>query len=143
MNRRSFFTWMGIGWLSSMLPAVLAACTSKFKHLESKPRPDGFQPVGSVAELERLPGKIQVQLGSTPVVVIRNPSPSGVLMALNPTCPHASCKVEWQKDNNKFACPCHGSEFDSSGKVIQGPAGRPLINYPVKIEDQTILVKLG
>jgi len=62
---------------------------------------------------------------------------------LNPTCPHAGCKVDWQKDNSKFVCPCHGSEFDPSGKVISGPAARNLTSYPAKAEEQSILVKLA
>lgn len=143
MNRRTFVSWMGVGWLASVLSTVLTACKGQYKRLESKLRPDGFQSVGSLTELEQISGKIQVQADSTPIVVIRKPSQSGALVALNPTCPHAGCQVDWQKDNNKFVCPCHGSEFDPSGKVIQGPAGRALTRYPVKIEDQTILVKLA
>jgi cytochrome b6-f complex iron-sulfur subunit len=143
MKRRSFLTWMGLGWLASVLPVAIAACTSQFKRLESRPRPDGFQAIGTVAELEQFPGTIQVQVDSTPVIAIRHPLQPGALVALNPTCPHAGCKVDWQKDNSKFVCPCHGSKFDPSGKVIRGPAARNLTGYPAKAEDQSILVKLG
>ena len=61
MKRRSFLTWMGLGWLASVLLVAIAACTSQFKRLESRPRPDGFQAIGTVAELEQNPGTIQVQ----------------------------------------------------------------------------------
>lgn len=44
---------------------------------------------------------------------------------------------------NQQRRPCHGSEFDPSGKVIRGPAARNLTSYPTKAEDQSILVKLG
>lgn len=40
---------------------------------------------------------------------------------LSKVCPHAGCDVDYSPEG-KFVCPCHGSEFDISGKVIHGPA---------------------
>jgi len=41
-------------------------------------------------------------------------------------CTHAGCKITHQIDN-QLICPCHGSRFDASnGKVLQGPALKPL-----------------
>jgi cytochrome b6-f complex iron-sulfur subunit len=45
-------------------------------------------------------------------------------IALSLVCPHLGCTVEPQPDG--FACPCHGSRFDLSGKVMRGPAGKAL-----------------
>lgn len=33
-------------------------------------------------------------------------------------CTHLGCVVPWSKAENKFACPCHGSQYDLTGKVI-------------------------
>ncbi len=44
--------------------------------------------------------------------------------AISTTCTHLGCAVERNKEG--FACPCHGSRFDGSGKVVGGPAPRPL-----------------
>ena len=44
--------------------------------------------------------------------------------AITSTCTHLGCTVARSKDG--FACPCHGSRFDSRGRVIGGPAPRPL-----------------
>ncbi|CAM9835804.1 unnamed protein product [Sphacelaria rigidula] len=33
-------------------------------------------------------------------------------------CTHLGCVVPWSKAENKFICPCHGSQYDSTGKVI-------------------------
>lgn len=41
---------------------------------------------------------------------------------LNRKCTHAGCLVKWNKNNNNFVCPCHGSRFDVEGNVITGPA---------------------
>jgi len=42
--------------------------------------------------------------------------------ALNAVCTHLGCVVPWNKAENKFMCPCHGSQYNSEGKKIRGPA---------------------
>jgi Rieske Fe-S protein len=45
---------------------------------------------------------------------------------LSKTCPHAGCDVDYSAQDGKFICPCHGSEFNIKGEVIQGPAKQNL-----------------
>jgi Rieske Fe-S protein len=47
-------------------------------------------------------------------------------------CTHLGCTVRRVQDG--FRCPCHGARFDSMGRVIDGPARRPLPWYAVKVE---------
>ena len=42
--------------------------------------------------------------------------------ALNAVCTHLGCVVPWNKAENKYMCPCHGSQYNKDGKVIRGPA---------------------
>jgi len=42
--------------------------------------------------------------------------------ALNAVCTHLGCVVPWNRAANKYMCPCHGSQYDPTGKVIRGPA---------------------
>jgi nitrite reductase/ring-hydroxylating ferredoxin subunit len=44
--------------------------------------------------------------------------------AVSAICTHLGCTVARSKEG--FACPCHGSRFDNAGKVVAGPAPRPL-----------------
>ena len=42
--------------------------------------------------------------------------------ALLSVCTHLGCVVPWNRAQNKFCCPCHGSQYDENGKVVRGPA---------------------
>lgn len=44
--------------------------------------------------------------------------------AISLICTHLGCVV--LPDKKGFKCPCHGSKFDGSGKVLAGPAPGPL-----------------
>ncbi|HLF25396.1 MAG TPA: Rieske 2Fe-2S domain-containing protein [Anaerolineae bacterium] len=46
------------------------------------------------------------------------------LYAVIAACTHLGCRVT--REEQALACPCHGSRFDTSGVVLQGPAARPL-----------------
>jgi len=41
---------------------------------------------------------------------------------INAVCTHLGCVVPWNKAANKYMCPCHGSQYDQTGKVVRGPA---------------------
>lgn len=47
------------------------------------------------------------------------------IAAVSTVCPHLGCLVS-RKENGEFLCPCHGSKFDSEGKVLSGPPPRGL-----------------
>ena len=49
----------------------------------------------------------------------------GLIKGLSPKvmrCPHMGCKLSWNAAESTWDCPCHGSRFDSSGKLIAGPS---------------------
>lgn len=61
-------------------------------------------------------------------------TPEGVL-AIYRVCTHLGCLYAWQASQNKFICPCHGSQFQRGGKFILGPAPRSLDAFNVIIKD--------
>jgi cytochrome b6-f complex iron-sulfur subunit len=65
---------------------------------------------------------------------------SGELTALLAACTHQGCQPE--PLGERLVCPCHGSEFALDGRVLQGPAERPLTRYPVSVEGDDIVVRL-
>ncbi len=60
-------------------------------------------------------------------------------VAYSGKCPHLGCGYKWRKirklPREIFLCPCHISIYDVSGKVLDGPAPRPLDPVPIRVSD--------
>jgi glycine/D-amino acid oxidase-like deaminating enzyme/nitrite reductase/ring-hydroxylating ferredoxin subunit len=50
----------------------------------------------------------------------------GSLKCVAATCTHAAGIVQWNKADQTWDCPCHGSRFEVDGSVRSGPAARAL-----------------
>lgn len=55
--------------------------------------------------------------------------------ALNVTCPHAGCPVEFRPALNGFLCPCHDSKFKLDGALadLRSPSPRALDSLEVEL----------
>jgi ubiquinol-cytochrome c reductase iron-sulfur subunit len=93
------------------------------------------------------------ELLGSPLVIVRVPlhelktrhdwAPSGIV-AFSKICTHAGCAIALYRKPTFAAveprpalvCPCHYSTFDPAdgGKVLFGPAGRPLPQLPLEVD---------
>ncbi|WP_148614612.1 ubiquinol-cytochrome c reductase iron-sulfur subunit [Nocardioides rubriscoriae] len=58
-------------------------------------------------------------------------------------CSHVGCPISlYERTTHHVLCPCHQSTFDlaDSAKVVFGPAGRPLPQLPLTVDDDGYLV---
>jgi glycine/D-amino acid oxidase-like deaminating enzyme/nitrite reductase/ring-hydroxylating ferredoxin subunit len=47
---------------------------------------------------------------------------NGEIHVMKAACTHMGCHVRWNRFERSWDCPCHGSRFDASGQVLNGPA---------------------
>lgn len=66
--------------------------------------------------------------------------PDGTVRVFSPICTHLGCAVRWEDRERAFRCPCHGSVYDIDGRVLAGPAPRPLDVLPSKVERGKLFV---
>jgi len=65
------------------------------------------------------------------------------IVAYSKVCTHVGCPVGlYEQQTHHLLCPCHQSTFDVTEhcKVIFGPAGRPLPQLPLDVDDEGYLV---
>jgi menaquinol-cytochrome c reductase iron-sulfur subunit len=148
-ERRGFLKWM-IGALSAVMGLILgipylravisSAPLGKLSYVEvgdisalaiGQPQDMNFQARVTDAYLR--------QEITRSVWVIKH-SPEEVTV-FSPICTHLGCHFKWNPKAGHFECPCHGSVFTIDGKVIGGPAPRPLDTLPHKIENGRLYVE--
>jgi nucleotide-binding universal stress UspA family protein/nitrite reductase/ring-hydroxylating ferredoxin subunit len=77
----------------------------------------------SLADLEPGEGVI-VLVDGRKVAAFRGQN--GSMVTLSPKCKHLGCTVGWNHRARTWDCPCHGSRYESDGRVRNGPTPHPL-----------------
>jgi glycine/D-amino acid oxidase-like deaminating enzyme/nitrite reductase/ring-hydroxylating ferredoxin subunit len=77
---------------------------------------------GEGTEVEDMPldSGVVLREGLKKVAVYRDSR--GTLHQMSAVCPHLGCIVQWNPADKTWDCPCHGSRFNKTGGVINGPA---------------------
>ncbi|MBW4666151.1 MAG: ubiquinol-cytochrome c reductase iron-sulfur subunit [Cyanomargarita calcarea GSE-NOS-MK-12-04C] len=143
MNRRNFITLFSVSLFLNCSPILFAASYAAKPKPKPKKKPsqsENWIDIGTIAELDKA-GQIFKQKSSLGAILVIGTSKNNNLIAVNPTCTHLGCTVDWEAKENIFLCPCHASEFAADGKVINGLATKPLSTYKTKIEGNIVMVK--
>jgi menaquinol-cytochrome c reductase iron-sulfur subunit len=148
-TRRSFHVG-AIYAIGALITAALGAPAAAYLLLGPKPRKtEDWIELGNVAKLpvnqpiemvgrrNRTDGWKVISEKVTAWVV---KSPNGNVVAFGPQCTHLGCAHHWDDNKDKFVCPCHNSLFAKDGKVLSGPAPRPLDRYEVRVEGEKLLL---
>ncbi len=59
--------------------------------------------------------------------------------ALTAMCTHEACTVTGFQSGH-YVCPCHGSQYSTSGQVLSGPAPRALQQFPAQFANGTLTI---
>ena len=66
------------------------------------------------------------------------------VVAVSRQCTHQHCTVNLPTSaGGVLGCPCHGSEFTTSGAVVSPPAVAALPSYPATIEGNEVVVTVS
>lgn len=90
------------------------------------------------AALQNPDGALLVDIGSDTVMVIRTSATQ--VIALSAICTHSGCSMNFLAGQKLLDCPCHGSQFDEQGHVVQGPARKNLRVYTATLSGNTITI---
>jgi Rieske Fe-S protein len=83
-----------------------------------------------VAPLANPGGSVQFNFIQNTAPLTLNRVTADRFVALDSICTHAGCTVaRFILANNRMTCPCHGSRYDIEGRVIRGPAEKPLARF--------------
>jgi glycine/D-amino acid oxidase-like deaminating enzyme/nitrite reductase/ring-hydroxylating ferredoxin subunit len=106
---------------SPQLDVFLRENKDMFRELLTRP----FQrsEVRDVADISPGDGAV-VSRGGRKLAVHR--TREGELKACSAICTHLQCAVRWNRAEQSWDCPCHGSRFTPDGAVVNGPAVQPL-----------------
>jgi len=62
--------------------------------------------------------------------------------ALTAICTHEQCTVTGFQ-SSRYVCPCHGSQYSTSGAVLQGPATRALQQFATRFTNNVLTITVG
>ena len=148
-SRRTFFTWVS-GAIAAFIGVALAVPLLGYVISPSfKKRKKSWKAVGRVEALpvgepRSLDYVVTEKDGWMETKVVKAvwaiKQEDGSVTVFSPICTHLGCGFRWNRKDGQFQCPCHGSIYDATGKVLAGPAPRPLDRLPSKVEEGQLLV---
>ena len=100
-------------------------------------------PVAAVADMH--PGDVrELKPGEGyPDLLLLAPAQGGDWRTITAHCTHRGCVVGWNAAANEWDCPCHGSKFAADGRVVSGPAEKPLSAPPTRVDGDDVVIDVG
>ena len=136
MDRKEFLTLLGAGTVTFVCSSFLESC-NPLDQITSPPTNVDFTldlnaPANSA--LKTIGGYIY----SDNIIVAR--VADGSYVAVSSICTHQGSTVAYQLNGNEFHCPSHGSNFSTTGSVINGPAANSLMTYKTSLSGSMLRV---
>ena len=99
----------------------------------------GSERLTRVARLDQVPpgSALRTSYRNEPLIVV---NVGGSVRAFSGLCTHEGCELGWNDQQRLIRCPCHASAFDTSGRVVSGPAPKPLPEFRTIVRGGRIYV---
>jgi Rieske Fe-S protein len=124
-------------FLKSLGVAVGAAVIAPSRLARAEPKKVAIK-LEKVEKLREVGGSMTVSVKDRQVLLVRDSETS--VRAFDPRCTHQQCAVGYDAAAKKLVCPCHSATYDLDGKVLGGPAPKPLQAFPATLsEDRVVL----
>jgi cytochrome b6-f complex iron-sulfur subunit len=83
---------------------------------------------------------VLLNVSGLPAAIYLRKNEDETFSALLTQCTHKGCEVD--PDYDMLSCPCHGSKYSSTGKVISPPATEPLKKFDVLADSENIYIQI-
>jgi len=80
-----------------------------------------------------------VQASGNSLLVARTAQDS--FTAVTAICTHQACVITGY-NNQIYSCPCHGSQFNTSGRVVRGPATSALRTFQTQFANNQLTISV-
>ena len=87
----------------------------------------------TLKDAQKLPqgSALMFRFGVEPCLLIHHTDDKWV--ALSAKCTHLGCTVQYEADQNRIHCACHGGVYDAAtGRNVSGPPPKPLKSFVVR-----------
>jgi Rieske Fe-S protein len=125
------------GFLRTAVAAVAAFLLMPVRKAYAKKLAIGLDKADA---LKTVGGSIVLKVKDRSILFVRDSDTT--VKGFDPVCPHQNCTIGWDAKAGCLKCPCHASNFAPDGKVLSGPAPRPLKTYDCSLDDQRIIVSV-
>ena len=95
--------------------------------------------VGANSPLATVGGAALVNAGASSFLVVR--TAQDTFNAMTAICTHEQCTITGF-GNQTFTCPCHGSQYSTTGSVVKGPASRSLQRFTTAFAASVLTIAL-
>lgn len=148
-TRRRFYEAVIVG-VQAVIGAALAIPAVAYLLGTSKPRrgPDWIEITDVSTLVPKTPVEVSFRKSTVDGWKVINEKktawvvkmPDNSVVAYGPQCTHLGCAYHWEEAKSEFLCPCHTTIFGIDGKVLSGPAPRPLDRFDTRVEGAKLLI---
>lgn len=130
-DRRGFLKAIAVSGGVALSAGLFEGCAGGITLDVTKPENQALGAVGGTIALD---GN---SIDPDGILVVRATETS--VKAFSRRCMHAHCVIAAFKDGVS-TCPCHGSQYDTSGNAVHGPSKEPLVQHKAVLSGTTITI---